>query len=146
MHATESAPKFEQWAIVEIFGHQKYAGLVTEQSLGGTNMVRVDIPETPRNRAFTKFFGGSSIFSLTPVGEEIARAMAANMDKQPVSVYDLPEEARDLLRKHRQAALPAPAGPAQASLGGDELLAGMNGDPDDIFFEEEPEDLESEDD
>lgn len=29
--------KFAQWAIVEIFGHSKFAGLVTEQTIGGAS-------------------------------------------------------------------------------------------------------------
>lgn len=29
--------KFDSWAIVEIFGHQKFAGRVIEQAIGGVN-------------------------------------------------------------------------------------------------------------
>lgn len=36
--------KFESWCIVELFGHQRIAGLVTEQTIGGCNFVRVDVP------------------------------------------------------------------------------------------------------
>ena len=38
---------FEQWAIVEIFGHQRIAGKVTEQTIGGCSFVRVDVPALP---------------------------------------------------------------------------------------------------
>lgn len=135
---TATATKFEQWAIVEIFGHQKYAGLVTEQPLGGTNMIRVEVPETDRSQAFTKFFGGSSIFSLTPVSEEIARGLAANWDKAPVNIWELPEEIQAAVRAMKKG-LPAPDCekgpiPAEACVGGfdgDELddLAGPDDDP-----------------
>ncbi len=38
------ADKFEQFAIVELFGHQIIAGLVSEQVIGGQGFVRVDVP------------------------------------------------------------------------------------------------------
>jgi hypothetical protein len=33
---------FEEWALLELFGHQRLAGRVTEQQLGGASFVRVD--------------------------------------------------------------------------------------------------------
>ncbi|MGC4059383.1 MAG: hypothetical protein QM749_00390 [Aquabacterium sp.] len=33
------------YAIVELFGHQKIAGHISEQTFGGQAMVRVDVPE-----------------------------------------------------------------------------------------------------
>lgn len=40
----ESKPTFDSWAIVEIMGHDKYAGRVTEEPLFGVNMLRIDVP------------------------------------------------------------------------------------------------------
>lgn len=37
--------KFEQWAIVDLFGHTRIAGKVSEQVIGGCSFVRVDVPE-----------------------------------------------------------------------------------------------------
>ena len=54
--------KFETWAIVELLGHQKIAGHISEQPLAGTNMLRVDVPETKSNPAFL-IFSVSSSFS-----------------------------------------------------------------------------------
>jgi hypothetical protein len=51
---SEQQQKFEQWAIVELFGHQRIAGLVTEQAVGGCSFVRVGVPETPNNPAWTR--------------------------------------------------------------------------------------------
>ena len=39
------ADKFEQWGIVELMGHQRAAGRLSEESIGGANMLRVDMPE-----------------------------------------------------------------------------------------------------
>lgn len=74
--STES--KFETWAIVELLGHQKIAGHISEQPLAGTNMLRVDVPETDKNPAFTRFIGGSAIYAINPCTEEIAKWTAEN--------------------------------------------------------------------
>lgn len=37
--------KFEAWGIVELMGHQRVAGRLSEQPLGGGNLLRVDIPD-----------------------------------------------------------------------------------------------------
>lgn len=99
-------PKFDQWAIVEIMGHQKYAGRVTEQPIAGSAMVRVDIPATSKQPAFTKLFGPSSVYALTPTTEEIATAIAAELGVAPITVYDLPESMREKLRAPSQPRLP----------------------------------------
>lgn len=38
------------WAVVEIFGHQRYAGQVSEQPIAGDKLVRVDVPAIPESR------------------------------------------------------------------------------------------------
>ena len=93
------AERFEQWCVVEVFGHQTYAGLVTEQTVGGGSFVRIDIPELPPapadgwrpafpgQAAFTKLFGAGAIYSLTPVTEEVARAAAMRAGGKPLNVY-----------------------------------------------------------
>ena len=98
----EPAPpeKFEAWAIVEIFGHQKFAGKVSEFALGGCNFVRVDVPEIPgrlakpgvrvgnaRHPAFTKLFGQGAIYSITLVSEETARRANEQIQPEPITVY-----------------------------------------------------------
>ncbi len=89
--------KFETWAIVEIMGRQRFAGLATEQTLAGQTMLRVDVPKTNKQAAFTKFFGPGSIHSLTPTTETIARGLAERLDNAPISVYDLPLATRQKL-------------------------------------------------
>lgn len=78
------------WAILEIMGHQKFAGYVTEETIAGGSLVRIDIPETKGQKAFTKLFGLSSVYCITPVEEAVAKAVAGNFVKQPVESWDLP--------------------------------------------------------
>lgn len=84
---------FDQWAIVEIMGHQRFAGRVTEQAVGGTNFVRVDVPEAGGCQPFTKLFGSASIYAITPVDEETARGAAAQLRQRPMDEFS----ARKLL-------------------------------------------------
>jgi hypothetical protein len=80
---------FQQWAIVELFGHQRIAGLVSEQVIAGQGFVRVDVPACKEREGFTRMFGTGAIYSIIPTSEEIATAFAsANVDK-PVSPYQL---------------------------------------------------------
>jgi len=92
---SETAEKFEQWCVVEIMGHKKFAGLVTEQSVGGASFVRVDVPEVidfdgKTLPAFSKLFGAASIYCLSPCTEETARAFAAQIRSQSFSLYEAP--------------------------------------------------------
>lgn len=86
-----SNEKFESWAIVELFGHQRIAGLVTEATIGGCPLIRVDVPMTKRHPSFTRFLGNGAIYGINPVAEEIARAAAENYGAAPIQPYELPE-------------------------------------------------------
>lgn len=39
--------KFEGWAVIELFGHQREAGFVTTQYYGNAAMFQLDVPELP---------------------------------------------------------------------------------------------------
>lgn len=83
----ENPKKFDCWAVVEVMGHQRYAGRVSEQAIGGCAFVRVDVPAVEDRLAFTKLFGQGSIFCITPCSEAVARQQAAQCYDRPVTVY-----------------------------------------------------------
>jgi hypothetical protein len=83
--------RFESWCIVELFGHQKLAGVVAEAQIGGCSFIRVDVPEMHGQPAFTRFYGEKAIYSITPVSEEVARAAMDYLRVRPVATYMLPE-------------------------------------------------------
>lgn len=97
--------KFECWAIVELMGHMKIAGRVTEQTIAGAAMLRVDVPAFEAQPAFTRFFGASAIYSINPTTEEIARSMAGGCASEPVHRYQLPQLA-DAHAADEQEAMP----------------------------------------
>lgn len=90
---------FRQWALVEIFGHQKIAGLVSEQVIAGQGFVRIDVPDAGEQPGYTKFYGPSAIYSITPCEEVIARAFCMKNITVPVQSYELPAPARDSLQR-----------------------------------------------
>lgn len=80
---------FGVWAILELMGHVKVAGYVTEEELFGTKIGRIDIPADEESDAITQYFGGASVYRLTPVSEDVARAFARRSRPRPVHVYEL---------------------------------------------------------
>lgn len=87
-----SGAAFEGWAIVELMGHLRRAGRVSEVEQFGTKLLRIDVPVGPEEFV-TEFYGGSSIYRLRPSAEDVARAVAEQIgDPRPVSPvnYRLP--------------------------------------------------------
>lgn len=107
---------FEGWAVLEIMGHNKFAGYVQTVVYGSTAFFRIDVPELPERervtrydsfindvrvpsgstvkegpiQAFTKIFGAGSIYCLTPCTEEFARKAAeADGGSRPLSVVSM---------------------------------------------------------
>lgn len=96
---TENKP-FDEFAILEIMGHNRYAGRVSEQTIGGASFIRVDVPELgPKRPAFSKLFGAGSIYAITPVSEQVAFLTAQKLGQEPLTVWDLPQEIRDKIRQ-----------------------------------------------
>lgn len=88
------AEKFEAWGIVELMGHQRAAGRLTEQTLGGANLLRVDIPDGDTFR--TVFYGASAIYALHVTDETIAKAAAAAQGTRPTYAYEVSDSLRKL--------------------------------------------------
>ncbi|WP_151248438.1 hypothetical protein [Parabacteroides distasonis] len=55
--------KFDLWCVVELFGHSRIAGRCTEQNVAGTNMLRVDVPDTSNQPGFTRFLSSGAIYA-----------------------------------------------------------------------------------
>lgn len=96
MNDNGTPEKFEGWCVVEIMGFNRMAGFVSEVVVAGAPMLRIDVPETNSQPAFTKFQSAQSIYSITPVTEEIARAAVAEYQVRPIQVYSLMNSERQL--------------------------------------------------
>ena len=85
--------KFQTWAIIDLFGHTSYAGLVSEATIGGCSFLRLDVPPEEGKIGFTKFLGNGAIYSMSPCTEEVARAFIRRHAAAPITVY-MPEIRR----------------------------------------------------
>ena len=94
MSEEQNNQSFSMYALVELFGHARIAGKVSEQVIAGNGFVRVDVPETSKRPAYTKFFGPSAIYSMTPVSEEITRELAKGI--YPPDIVPLTAPVRQL--------------------------------------------------
>jgi hypothetical protein len=111
----EQVGELETWAIIEVMGHQRYAGFVRQVPMGGAVMIRVDVPALPEKQdkytyydydrggaavektrtlpavpTFTKFLGVAAIFAITPCTEEVARAAVERMRAVPAAELSMP--------------------------------------------------------
>jgi len=91
--------KFESWAIVELFGHNRIAGKCSEQNVAGSNMLRIDVPETEKNPAFTRLLGHAAIYAINPVTEEVATYWAKMLHCAPINAWDV----REFMEKNKLA-------------------------------------------
>lgn len=90
---------FESFAIVELMGHARIAGKVSEQVIGGAAMLRVDVPETSEQSAFTKFYAPNAVYAITPVEEKIVKIAAEQFQERPVQARVLPLNTPTLVEK-----------------------------------------------
>jgi hypothetical protein len=82
---TPEAAVVENWAILEIMGHERLAGRLTETTIAGVPMLRVEVPATEKLPGFARLLSGASIFSLTPVPQDVATLVAGQLQKTAVS-------------------------------------------------------------
>ena len=89
--------KFEINAVVELFGHSRMAGKVTEQTIGSASFVRIDVPETSTQPKFTRLVNPSAIYAINPVTEEVMLQMAEGITAKPIDSWDIRTMQQKLL-------------------------------------------------
>jgi hypothetical protein len=90
-----SDTKFEQWALVELMGHQRIAGLVSETTIAGQAMLRVDVPDQTGIIIFSRFYGPAAVYCISPTDRQIAIGLACKCAVRPVTIYDLAKLSAD---------------------------------------------------
>lgn len=116
----EGQAAFDGWAVVEVFGHQRYAGYVTTQAFGQAVLFRIEVPpldEREREtkhyeyvnghtvppgstvkesavQGYTKLFGTGAIYGITPCTQEAALKAVEEMQGRKLTLIALaPERA-----------------------------------------------------
>jgi hypothetical protein len=78
------------WAILELMGHRRLGGRVSEAIIAGGAFIRIDVPHPNEAGIFTasQFYSPSAVYAITPTTEVIACAIARGAP-EPVSRWDL---------------------------------------------------------
>jgi len=84
----EAQPELKSWALVELFGHQRIVGFLSQQTFGTGVLFRVDVPDLLKSGkkvrdGFTRYFALNAIYSITPVSEAIVRDLLPSIDGTP---------------------------------------------------------------
>jgi hypothetical protein len=90
MEELKHKSEFKEWVILELMGHRKLAGLLTEQQIGGASFIRLDIPSRDKSWT-TQFYSPAAVYCITPCTELLAASMAKIYQPEPVHRYDLLE-------------------------------------------------------
>lgn len=83
--------------VVELFGHNKISGMVSEYTFGGSTFIRVDVPENATSAAFTRMFHPNAVYSLNPVTEEVMISMAERYTQLPITPFDIRQAANKMI-------------------------------------------------
>jgi hypothetical protein len=84
---TESTNKYEGWVILELMGHRRLTGYLTEQEIAGRAFLRIEIPGDP---PATQFYGAEAVYCITPTTEETAKEASKLNRITPVQRWELP--------------------------------------------------------
>ena len=78
------------WAILELMGHRRLGGRVSEATIAGGAFIRIDVPHPNEAGIFTatQLYSPAAVYAITPTTEEIACAIARGAP-EPVSRWDL---------------------------------------------------------
>jgi len=83
---------FEEWAILELMGHRRMAGKITDAVIGGGAFLRIDVPSED-GKFSTQYYSPASVYCITPTSEEIARTVAKQSQPAPVNRWEFPQLA-----------------------------------------------------
>jgi hypothetical protein len=114
----EQQAAFEGWAILEIFGHQTFAGFVKTVYFGPAAMFQLEVPaleertrvttragsvdgkwtaagatvKEAASPGYTKLFGVGALYSMTPCTQEAALKAVENLQPRSLMLVSLPIE------------------------------------------------------
>lgn len=83
----KSEEHIETWAYVEIMGHSKVAGRISERKVGINVMLQIDVPKPDEGFSHSVIYSPSSIFSIQPTTEEWCRKWVKARIEYPVLPY-----------------------------------------------------------
>lgn len=88
--STTAEDGFAEWVILELMGHRRLAGYLTEVEIAGRGFLRLEIPSVP---PVTQLYNPTSVYAITPTTEDTARRVATLTRVAPVQPWELPPAA-----------------------------------------------------
>lgn len=85
---SEQTKEFEGWAILELMGHRRLIGYLSEVTIAGAAMLRIDVL-TAEGQS-TQYYGAQAVYAITPITEETARRAATLSTVSPINRWELP--------------------------------------------------------
>lgn len=133
------------WGILDLFGHQRLAGRISQATIAGAGFVRIDIPDGADPAAYkTRFHNPSAVYGIIPTDEATARRLVARYNPPPVQPYELLPAGAAL----------TPASPPRRAFEEDDYQAQLEidmvddegiGDEDDDEFDDDEDEEDEED-
>ena len=85
--------RFASWAILELMGHRRLTGHVSEETIAGKPMIRLDIflkiEDFPNSPHGTQFYAPDAVYCISPTTPDLACFLASKTDESPVRPYEL---------------------------------------------------------
>ena len=91
------------WGVVEIMGHRTRAGLLSDVSIGGATMLRIEHPTRSDHTGegpVEEFYAPSAIFAIRPCSREEATTVAGMVWPEPRAALGrapLPHELEEMV-------------------------------------------------
>lgn len=104
MTEEQAQERFEGWAVVELFGHNREAGHVTTAYFGTSAMFRIDIPEMPEEEVeigTSRYCNIDGVSKWLPAGSTVLRGSIPGKTRfvGPGAVYALNPCSEAAVRK-----------------------------------------------
>ena len=80
---------FTGWVILELMGHRRLAGHLSELQVAGAGFLRLDVPGPGDEFVATQLYAPQAVYCITPTTEAMARAAAGLAAVEPVSRWEL---------------------------------------------------------
>lgn len=90
----EHPESFRQWVLLELMGHRRVAGFLSEQEIAGQAFLRLDIPASDdsddlKEGTGTQYYSPNAVYSITPVDKTTAYLCAQQWVELPVQSWEL---------------------------------------------------------
>lgn len=81
---TSPEVSLDTWAIVELFGHTRIAGKISNVSIAGCGFIRVQVPAHKNVPAYTRDIAPKAIYALNPCDEAAVMSALGHCSESPV--------------------------------------------------------------